>query len=63
MLARAMPLAACLLWLACEAHFSPRFFMENVRISVAEIKGGLDFIFHGKNSPNWKMADNDARER
>lgn len=58
MLARAVPLAACLLWLACEAHFSPRVFIDNVRFSAAEIKGGLDALLATKYLRAVKVAEN-----
>lgn len=57
MIRRALPLAACLLWLAFEAQFSPRVFMDNVRNSVAEIKGNLDGALNTQLGRTTKVAD------
>jgi hypothetical protein len=56
MITRLMPLAACLIWLACEANFSTAVFVGNVQFSLAEIKGGLDAILKSKYPQSWKVA-------
>lgn len=38
---RALPLAIGLIWLACESHFSPRFFAATVEYGLSEIMGGM----------------------
>ena len=40
--ARLALVAACLLWLSYESHFSPGFFLATVETSLAEILGGID---------------------
>ncbi|MGB0086115.1 MAG: hypothetical protein WBP94_12170 [Rhodomicrobiaceae bacterium] len=41
MIARALPLTACLIWLACESHFSMSFFVTTVQSGMASIADGL----------------------
>jgi hypothetical protein len=40
--ARVALLAACLLWLAYESHFSPSFFITTVQGSLGDILAGMD---------------------
>ena len=54
---RALPLAVCLIWLACESHFSPRFFAANVKYSVSEIMSGMNITKAARMpQPRWQTA-------
>jgi hypothetical protein len=44
MIARAAPLAVCLLWLAYESHFSPSFFLSTAGHGLASLVGGLEDV-------------------
>jgi hypothetical protein len=44
MIARAAPLAVCLLWLAYESHFSPSFFVSTAEHGLASLVGGLEDV-------------------
>jgi hypothetical protein len=44
MIARAAPLAVCLLWLAYESHFSPSFFLSTAGQGLASLVGGLQDV-------------------
>jgi hypothetical protein len=48
MIVRALPLAACLFWLACESPFSPVFFVSTLETSLASLAGGLDDVVAGE---------------
>jgi hypothetical protein len=60
MIVRALPLAACLLWLAYESHFSPSFFVSTLETSLASLAGGLDGVVAGEISPPIRTAQVDA---
>ncbi len=44
MIIRALPLAICLFWLACESQFSPSFFVATLEQSVTSLAGGIDDV-------------------
>ncbi len=54
---RALPLGICLIWLACESHFSPAFFAANVQYSVSEIMGRMRIAEMAPGpKPRWRTA-------
>ena len=56
MIARAAPLAVCLLWLAYESHFSPSFFLSTAGHGLASLVGGLEDVMLSDHSEVAKDA-------
>ena len=56
MIPRVLLLAIALSWMAYESHFSPSFFLATVRLSVADIRAGLDDAMLRDMSPVWHTA-------
>ena len=44
LIARVLPFTACLIWLACESHFSMNFFISTVHASMVSILGGAESL-------------------
>ena len=42
MIPRTLLLALCLFWMAYQSQFSPVFFMQMVKASLADIESGID---------------------
>jgi hypothetical protein len=60
MIARALPLAVCLLWMAYQSQFSSAFFLETVHAGLADIQAGLDALLEvdmvPARTPAWRTA-------
>ena len=56
MIPRLMLLGLFVVWTAYESRFSPRFFMDTVKLSLAEMQSGLDNALGVYTSPVLRTA-------